>query len=172
MSSKRYTKQDCIESIQKAAEQLGHSPTKAEYESLDILPSSGTMKNYFGSWAKAKDAAGLNQCVRNPVQTKNPDILNYSDKEWENLSRQKRYNHKRLAKVAKRKVSKGCKKCGYDDHPAALSFHHKKPENKENTISNMVWDQYPIETINSEIDKCDVYCRNCHQAMESDIYNY
>ncbi len=53
-----------------------------------------------------------------------------------------------------------CAECG-EANPVVLEFHHR--EGKEKAISEMVGGGYPIETIRSEIDKCDVLCANCHR---------
>jgi Mn-dependent DtxR family transcriptional regulator len=39
----RTTEQDCLDALQEAAERLGKSPTKAEYEELDVRPASTTI---------------------------------------------------------------------------------------------------------------------------------
>ncbi len=54
-----------------------------------------------------------------------------------------------------------CMECGFDN-PIALQFHHKNPKNKKYTVSIMVSQGYPIETIEKEIKKCDILCANCH----------
>jgi hypothetical protein len=53
------SKQDCIEALRTAEEQLGHSPTASEYRDLDISPSVRTIQNHFGRWDEAKEKAGL-----------------------------------------------------------------------------------------------------------------
>ena len=58
-----------------------------------------------------------------------------------------------------------CVRCGFDDHPAALEFHHKDPATKEFTISpNMT---RSIELLEREADKCILLCSNCHQIEHS-----
>jgi len=54
-----------------------------------------------------------------------------------------------------------CIECGYEN-PVALQFHHKNPKEKKYTISLMVSQGYPIESIEKEIEKCDILCANCH----------
>lgn len=55
-----------------------------------------------------------------------------------------------------------CMLCGYDKNYSALSFHHRNPDEKENTLdlrnlSNSSW-----EKIEKELKKCDLLCLNCH----------
>jgi len=53
-----------------------------------------------------------------------------------------------------------CIECGEND-PRVLEFHHR--HGKDKPISVMVAGGYPIHTIQSEIDKCDVLCTNYHR---------
>ena len=53
------TEAECIETLREAARQLGESPTKTEYEELDIQPSSTSILRVVGSWNEAKALAGL-----------------------------------------------------------------------------------------------------------------
>lgn len=54
------TRQDCIEGLRQAARELGHSPSRPEYRSLDTGPSVTSLKKYLGgSWNSAKEQAGL-----------------------------------------------------------------------------------------------------------------
>ena len=55
-----------------------------------------------------------------------------------------------------------CKVCGFD-HPAALDFHHRDPEDKLRDISVLKWSGCSNETFIREIEKCDVLCSNCHR---------
>lgn len=55
----RFTKQECLEALNEAADRLGHTPTRAEYREVDISPSDETLRNKFGSWNAAKQQAGL-----------------------------------------------------------------------------------------------------------------
>lgn len=55
-----------------------------------------------------------------------------------------------------------CKFCNYDKSVTALSFHHRNPEEKEFSVSNvtMKWDR-----LLPELDKCDLVCQNCHREI-------
>jgi len=53
-----------------------------------------------------------------------------------------------------------CNRCGYDDHYAALQFHHMDPTTKDvmwNKLRLRSWDKIVVE-----LDKCDLLCANCH----------
>lgn len=58
-----------------------------------------------------------------------------------------------------------CVKCGYDEHQAALEFHHKDPSQKEfqiGKVANKSW-----EIVKKELDKCELLCANCHAVEHS-----
>ena len=76
-------------------------------------------------------------------------------------------------KVDKIKMKDGCEICGYNKHPAALSFDHTTPLNKYRTksgktvhVSDMVkGGRYGWETIQAEMNKCRILCMNCHMEI-------
>ena len=55
-----------------------------------------------------------------------------------------------------------CIRCGVSD-PVVLEFHHR--HGKDKAVMEMVASGYPIERIQSEIDKCDVLCANCYRKI-------
>jgi len=69
-------------------------------------------------------------------------------------------NNKAFANRVKTKF--GCKKCGYNEHPMALSFNHIDPSIKFKNISTMVHEGSGIHKIKEEMKKCEVLCANCH----------
>ena len=53
-----------------------------------------------------------------------------------------------------------CSRCGYNEHYAALQFHHVNPEEKDvgwNKLRLRSW-----EKIDAELEKCEILCANCH----------
>ena len=53
-----------------------------------------------------------------------------------------------------------CMMCGYNRCIASLDFHHRNPEEKDFRLSDgkpRKWD-----TVQKELDKCDLLCKNCH----------
>lgn len=61
------------------------------------------------------------------------------------------------------KVSKGCFKCGYDKHPAALDFNHIDPETKEFNIAHAGAIGIGRKRIYEEMEKCEILCACCHR---------
>lgn len=62
------------------------------------------------------------------------------------------------------KSSLKCAKCG-DDRSYVLDFHHKDPEEKDNTISRLTAHQASKERLNQELQKCICLCANCHREF-------
>jgi len=76
---------------------------------------------------------------------------------------------KRRKKVKEMAVAyKGgkCQTCGFDRSLAALTFHHRNPDEKSFTISGYghcrSWAK-----VKAELDKCDLLCANCHAEQHS-----
>lgn len=54
-----------------------------------------------------------------------------------------------------------CERCGYNENPAGLEFHHRDPDAKEfqiGSVANKSW-----ESVKTELDKCDLLCSICHR---------
>lgn len=169
---KKYTKSDYIDALKKSAEILDKSPTVSEYDSLDISPSSKQIRTVFNGWNNAKEEANLDTHISSRLSKSGgpPDILNISNTEWENMSRNKRLKKRKRAKWANEKLNHGCKMCGYDEHPAALEWHHTR--DKTNSISQMINHTKGEDAIQREVEKCIVLCTNCHKIETfSDTYN-
>jgi len=166
MSANKYSKQDCIDSLRKAADELDKSPTRAEYGSLGLSPSRYVIQQRFDSWNKAKSVAGLSVTQNGSSVRSAPDGLNISKEEWENLSCDGRTRLRKRVWVAQKKIESGCQKCGYDEHPNALDYHHTD-SNKVDSVSNLVRNNYSRKKISVEIEKCTLLCANCHRAEES-----
>jgi hypothetical protein len=65
------------------------------------------------------------------------------------------------------KVERGCAKCGYNGHAAALDFNHLNPEEKKFNIGEAFANSFGRERVMNEIAKCEILCANCHR-----IYTY
>ena len=72
-----------------------------------------------------------------------------------------------------------CTRCGYDELPWVMEFHHTDPSKKEFGISDVSksWND-----IQEELKKCEMLCANCHRAEHTkqqndlllleEVYNY
>ena len=68
---------------------------------------------------------------------------------------------KKMAKIHGYQLEKGCADCGYNKHPAAMEFDHLPGTKKLFNISEQVGNR-SVESLWSEIAKCEVVCANCH----------
>jgi len=165
-----YTEQDCIDALKRAYNILGHSPTRREYNELEVSPSAGTIKNILGAWDKAKSLANLDKCDATKQHTK-PECINIPDEKWNSFSTKTKRKYKRRAFFAKDKISKGCQECGYNDRSVALDYHHTNPENKEMSVAERIARVHSKKNIREEVEKCRVLCANCHRADSFDKIN-
>jgi len=62
LMSKKFTRRDCIEALQNAADEFGEPLKVREWRESDYRPSDRTIADRFGGWNEAKEAAGL-ECV-------------------------------------------------------------------------------------------------------------
>jgi transposase-like protein len=58
-----------------------------------------------------------------------------------------------------------CAICGFDQHPAALQFHHLDPSTKSFHLSEGGLTR-GIERCRAEAEKCVLLCSNCHAQVE------
>lgn len=66
-------------------------------------------------------------------------------------------NHKKEAVAYK---GGKCVRCGYNKCLASLDFHHVNPNEKDLNWRKM--GNWCLEKVKSELDKCELVCRNCH----------
>jgi hypothetical protein len=58
-----------------------------------------------------------------------------------------------------------CIKCGWSEHPEILHFHHKDKSKKKFRLSKGSIGCYSVKTVQSELDKCELLCPNCHMWL-------
>lgn len=81
---------------------------------------------------------------------------------WKREEAEVRYYRTRIW-VGELKMEKGCAHCGYAEHPAALHFHHRNPEEKCGSVTKLLTGAK--QKLLDEIAKCDVLCANCHAKV-------
>ena len=173
------TPDECLDALREAADRLGKSPSKAEYEQLELTPSASTILRHHGSWNEAKERAGLGTSASSGSRLGDkPEHVTLPEGEsWEDLSQDQRWHyknrewntertlarrqeHRKWIRTLKRE-SNGCRQCGESD-PRCLDFHHRKPSEKAMAINKMVLYGYSKSRIRAEIEKCELLCANCH----------
>lgn len=90
------TEDDCMAAIQAAADRLGSSPTKLQYEALGLSPSSSSIVRLMGSWNRAKRAAGVETFPQGmgggPSIQEQPEHVELPDGyEWTELNPEQRW---------------------------------------------------------------------------------
>lgn len=84
------------------------------------------------------------------------------EKQYENVKKRQKEINGWLQNLKKEMK---CNKCG-ENHIACLDFHHKDPNEKEATISQIVLKKgWSKKRILKEIEKCEVLCSNCHRKL-------
>jgi len=69
-----------------------------------------------------------------------------------------------ISMVDEYKTSRGCAVCG-ESRSECLVFHHRNPEDKVDSISNVLVNHWPEDKLIVEMEKCDVLCANCHKKL-------
>jgi hypothetical protein len=64
-----------------------------------------------------------------------------------------------------------CINCGYDKHLSALAFHHKDPSTKLFQLDLRTCSNQSLDKLLIELEKCDLYCMNCHTILHYDLDN-
>lgn len=63
-----------------------------------------------------------------------------------------------------------CSRCGFSEPiPDCYAFHHRDPSEKDMNWGKMKTNNWSIEKIKEELDKCDVLCHNCHSIVHYEI---
>lgn len=180
------TKEDCLDALRKAAEQLGESPTKQQYEDLRLTPSASTILRHCGGWNAAKKEAGLHtntstgsRTLPKPEDVELPDGL-----VWEELSQDQRWHYRHKDESSRRSIEwkrhlrqwvfsvkseiGGCIRCG-ESAPGCLDFHHRDPDDKLRAVNELVLFGYSKNVIRAEIEKCELLCANCHSREHTSV---
>lgn len=96
-------------------------------------------------------------------------------REWNHRNKKQRFSYKTLrCKELKSKliISKGgkCMNCTYPyngDNAAAFDMHHRDESSKLFSVRASSFNQYSLELIYKEADKCDLLCAICHRLFHN-----
>ncbi len=64
-----------------------------------------------------------------------------------------------------------CVDCG-QTNPIVLDFDHRDGVDKIDCVSRLIANTVSIETLQEEIDKCDIRCANCHRIRTAKQQNW
>jgi hypothetical protein len=121
---------------------------------------------------KENSCFAKNKNRRDGLQTFCKECNNANIKTYYTNNQQKfiDYKNKRRAKlkniIQERKLQ--CSVCG-ENHPATLDFHHRNPNDKDDSIAHLIHRGVSINRLLKEIDKCDILCSNCHRKKHYDM---
>lgn len=79
----------------------------------------------------------------------------------------------RISRERRRKLKKklieymggSCRRCGFNEHPAALHFHHETPGFKDFNVSEGT---HSLKKVLKEAAKCILLCANCHAIVHNE----
>lgn len=142
-------RESVVEDIREVSKLVDGPLTKKEYNEVGEYSSSTAMRR-FGSWNKAKEAAGIDKNTRGDRTTIRPIP----------------YRKRRLRQV---REAVGCRYCGFDDFYGALDFHHPNDDKERSVmhIANSSWEE-ALE----ELKKCEILCANCHRKVTHDYHDF
>ena len=88
----------------------------------------------------------------------------YADKSKESRDKAHEYVYQHIKKHP-------CLVCGETD-PIVLEFDHRNPDEKSFDICSGIQRRMSVRRLQSEIDKCDVLCSNCHRRKTAKQLGY
>lgn len=65
------------------------------------------------------------------------------------------------------KAENPCSNCKEHFHFAAMDLHHRNPTEKSLRLAQMYG--YSLGALQTEMDKCDLLCANCHRVTHYEI---
>jgi hypothetical protein len=76
----------------------------------------------------------------------------------------KRFRQNRKLRLLEHKGGMKCQCCGYNKPiPDVYEFHHTDPDQKDPNWTKMISNNWRLESMIEEIEKCVVLCANCHR---------
>jgi hypothetical protein len=123
-----------------------------ELEKCDVLCANCHMIEHWEEW---DEAAALYKYEELERQS--------NEANWwprRNRIRGKLHRQRVLIWYKRYKRTLACERCGFN-HPACIQFHHVG-DNKDMSLSKLVYTTTNIDRIKREIGKCEVLCANCH----------
>jgi hypothetical protein len=94
--------------------------------------------------------------VVQPDRKTNREKYKEIDRLW---AQKRRAKFRELFIQIKKEMGNKCSKCGFDEYPQILHFHHLR--NKRANVSEMK----SLKKIREEVTKCVLLCPNCHMIL-------
>ena len=115
----------------------------------------------------ASKADGLQTVCKGCKKTLDPQYFQST----KDKARIRKKSYKKLARqwIFDYLKSHPCADCGESD-PVVLEFDHRS--DKKMNIAEMIGTGYSVETIQTEVAKCDVRCSNCHKRKTAKDFGW
>lgn len=118
---------------------------------------------------KARSEFNRNTAKKDGLQNSCRDCKKTYDAEHYSANKQWYYDRNIKRKIDRRAETralktKPCTDCGVMYPWYVMDFDHLDPTTKVNDIARMVNHGLAMETIQKEIDKCELVCSNCHRV--------
>jgi len=124
-------------------------------------------ENQFSPKTNGKLNSWCKECIRTHNREK---YKNNSDERKRVRKNVKNIYNRNREYVLQYLSDKSCSQCP-ENHIAALDFHHRDPNQKEQSIARLSRNGISLDRIKKEIEKCDILCSNCHRKLHYNLRN-
>ncbi len=113
------------------------------------------------NWRNKKKGTFCSNCKTCQKEYSHQHYLSNKNNYKQRANIRNRHNRKVVAKYVYEYLTQHpCLDCG-EENIIVLQFDHVR-RTKRKTIATMIKHSYSIKTIQTEIDKCEIRCSNCH----------
>jgi hypothetical protein len=118
-------------------------------------------------WEKIKRIRKPKLCLvcNKPLENRRFTVHNGNCRKIKNRQISKNYRNKAMNIFNAWKLSKGCFRCKFNEHPAALCLHHLYGKDFRILGTHFL---FMTEKTRIELAKCIVLCANCHSIVHHD----
>lgn len=99
---------------------------------------------------------------KDPEKQKQAQHESYLKKKEQYLLYGRSYKESRREYIRQSKLGKPCVDCGVHYPYYVMDYDHRDPTTKTTNLARMP--RHSLESIQKEIDKCDLVCANCHRT--------
>lgn len=104
---------------------------------------------------------------KDPEKQKQAQHASYLKRKDKLLEHGREYKKSRREYIRQSKLGKACFDCGIIYPYYVMDYDHRDPNTKVTNLARMP--RCSLETIQKEIDKCDLVCSNCHRMRTHNV---